>query len=68
MKTKKHRENLIKMACIYYTRWAQKENSLSTDVRGVFDLPGRTRLQMRRRGGGNKKTDGPHVNCPFCTA
>lgn len=22
MKTKKHRENLIKMACIYYTRWA----------------------------------------------
>lgn len=25
MKTKKHRENLIKMACIYYTRWAHKK-------------------------------------------
>lgn len=56
MKTKKHRENLIKMACIYYTRWAQKENSLSTDVRGVFDLPGKSRLQMRRRPATKRRT------------
>lgn len=27
MKTKKHRENLIKMACIYYTRWAQENQA-----------------------------------------
>lgn len=35
MKTKKHRENLIKMACIYYTRWAHK-NSHAMMRRGYF--------------------------------